>query len=207
MMQFVEEYAPILGDMGHVGACKGFIMRLSKWCWQALCLAGVVVWLSLPSTSFAQDSNRQDSKKAKGAKPNVVEIDLNTLPPDLAKRLLEFYVKNSAKKDGDNKGARGKERDEDERDERDTKKPKAKSTKERDEDERGERDTKKPKAKSTKERDEDERDERDAKKPQTKREGDQPGASMAQRLADLEQRLDQLVRDLSALRKDIGKKK
>ena len=186
MMQFVEEYAPILGDMGHVGACKGFIMRLSKWCWQALCLAGVVVWLSLPSTSFAQDSNRQDSKKAKGAKPNVVEIDLNTLPPDLAKRLLEFYVKNSAKKDGDNKGARGKERDEDERDERDTKKPKAKSTKERDEDER---------------------DERDAKKPQTKREGDQPGASMAQRLADLEQRLDQLVRDLSALRKDIGKKK
>jgi hypothetical protein len=192
-------------------------MRLSKWCWSALCLAGIAVWLCLPSPSFAQD--RGDSKKTKGAKSNVIEIDLNTLPPDLAKRLLEFYVKSSSKKDGsynrddgDNRGAKAKnmkERDDEDRDERDSKKPKAKS-KERDDEDRDERDSKKPKAKNTKERDEDERDERDSKKPQAKRDSDnrgQPNASMAQRLADLEQRLDQLVRDLSALRKDLGKKK
>src|SRR5215471_14233625 len=66
-------------------------MNLSRWCWQIACVMGLTVGLCLASTSVAQDRAQKDSRKGKGAdKPNIIQIDLSKLPPDVAKRLLEL---------------------------------------------------------------------------------------------------------------------
>jgi uncharacterized membrane protein YkoI len=59
------------------------------------CVLAAVIGLGLAGWSLADD---KDGKDAKGkAKPNVIEIDLSKLPPDVAKQVLESLKKETAK--------------------------------------------------------------------------------------------------------------
>jgi hypothetical protein len=214
-------------------------MNFSRWCWQSAGVTAVAALLILSASSSAQDKGQKDSKKGKGAaKPDVIQIDLSKLPPDLAKQLREL-TKETAKKaparsdDGINNDRDDGQKGQHDDGEKEGKvKPKAKG----EDDARGEgkreddeRESKgKPakgdsKAKTPEQGFQGEQtgQHEDGKaEPKTKGKGEkkgkeagqqptQPtpgGAATAKRLAELEQRLDELIRDLAALRKAMSKK-
>src|SRR5262245_34958289 len=61
-------------------------MTRSSWSWGLVCAAGLIAGLGLPRAGFADDGKG----KGQPAGSNIIQIDLNKLPPDVAKRLLEL---------------------------------------------------------------------------------------------------------------------
>jgi hypothetical protein len=59
-----------------------------------LCGAALLLGLALPGSSWGGDKKKD---KGDGQKPYVIQIDLNKLPPDVAKRLLELSTAGQKK--------------------------------------------------------------------------------------------------------------
>lgn len=73
-------------------------MNAVVWSRKILGIAAVAVCLLTGSLAWADDQKgQQDSSKGKDTKPNVIQIDLNKLPPDVAKRLLELSLAEAKK--------------------------------------------------------------------------------------------------------------
>src|SRR5262245_58721785 len=70
-------------------------MRISPWLWRAFSGAGLMAALCLVGDLRADEDAPPEKKK-----PTVIQLDLDNLPPDVAKRLLEIANKGSAKKKG-----------------------------------------------------------------------------------------------------------
>jgi len=79
----------------------------------------------------------QDNKKGSSTKPNIVQVDLNKLSPDLAKKLTAELGKGKETKKGGNKEGNNKEGNNEDDDEREGKKGGKK--KDKDDDEREEK--------------------------------------------------------------------
>src|SRR5262245_41714732 len=80
--------------------------------WYVKKLAVAVVALSLLGVARAEEKGKSGGKPSKDeAKPVIVQIDLNKLPPDLAKQLLIHLAKTkgtlSAVEKGEKKGKGG----------------------------------------------------------------------------------------------------
>ena len=70
-------------------------MRILARVSRVYCLLAAIIGLGLACSSSAQE---KDGKDAKGkAKPNIIEIDLSKLPPDVAKQVLESLRKEEVK--------------------------------------------------------------------------------------------------------------
>jgi hypothetical protein len=71
--------------------------------WQGLMLGCVILLLTTATAIRAEDEGDKGKGKGKDDKPNVVQIDLSKLPPDLAKA-LQKYATDSKKSDSPAKG-------------------------------------------------------------------------------------------------------
>ena len=83
-------------------------MRLASWVSRAVA-AALVLGLCLAGTARADEKDKKDKDKS-DKQPTVIQLDLNKLPPDVAKRLLEIAGKGGsetapAKRKGSEKGA------------------------------------------------------------------------------------------------------
>jgi uncharacterized membrane protein YkoI len=76
-------------------------MSVAKRFWHVIAVVAIAAGFSLVSPVSAQDRDEQKGQqstgksKAKGKAPDIVEIDLNKLPPDLAKEIRDRLKKKS----------------------------------------------------------------------------------------------------------------
>src|SRR6516165_10362160 len=93
-------------------------MSVAKRFWQVIAVVAIAAGFSLVGPVSAQDRDEQRGQqstgksKAKGKAPDVVEIDLNKLPPDLAREIRDRLKKKSSSKEsreGDKKKSSSKE--------------------------------------------------------------------------------------------------
>lgn len=98
--------------------------------WPFLCLVAFLLCWAGPARS--EEDAPKKSSKAKDAKPQIIQIDVDKLPPDLAKRLLIWSLsqgkqdaEKTAKSGDDQKQQRGQHED----DEKDKKKGKQEAKK------------------------------------------------------------------------------
>jgi len=63
-------------------------MNMATWFWRAACAAAVVAGLGLASPSWADDKGKDKGKG--GPKANIIQVDLNKLPPGLARQLMDL---------------------------------------------------------------------------------------------------------------------
>ena len=80
-------------------------MSVAKRFWQVIAVVAIAAGFSLVCPVSAQDRDEQKGQqstgksKAKGKAPDVVEIDLNKLPPDLAREIRDRLKKKSSSKE------------------------------------------------------------------------------------------------------------
>ena len=93
-------------------------MSFAKRFWHVIAVVAIAAGFSLVCPVSAQDRDEQRGQqstgksKAKGKAPDVVEIDLNKLPPDLAREIRDRLKKKSSSKEsreGDKKKSSSKE--------------------------------------------------------------------------------------------------
>jgi uncharacterized membrane protein YkoI len=82
-------------------------MSVAKRFWHVIAVVAIAAGFCLVCPVSAQDRDEQRGQqstgksKAKGKAPDVVEIDLNTLPPDLAREIRDRLKKKSSSKESD----------------------------------------------------------------------------------------------------------
>src|SRR6516225_4206441 len=94
------------------------MMSIATRFWHVIAVVAIAAGFSLVCPVSAQDRDEQKGQqstgksKAKGKAPDVVEIDLNKLPPDLAREIRDRLKKKSSSKEsreGDKKKSGSKE--------------------------------------------------------------------------------------------------
>jgi hypothetical protein len=170
-------------------------MKVSKRCWQVVCVAAVLASLGFADLGSAQDKGQKEPKKGKS---EIIQVDLSKLPPDLARQVLEFS--RSQAKGGDKKKDGKDNRDEGNQNDRDdgNKNQQGFQGEQTGQHEDGKGDSK------AKTKGKDKEKEQASTKKKSQPETDSSTATKRQ--AELEQRLDRLIEELNALRKEIRKK-
>jgi hypothetical protein len=88
---------------------EGFAMQKPRWSLRLLAVVGLAMLtcILLSANGRADDGDAKDKKKGKGKGPEIVEIDLNKLPPALARELRERLQTPATEPKKDKKDKKG----------------------------------------------------------------------------------------------------